>query len=80
VSTLLGFLGVGLAQLMSQLWTLVVLVLELGAPPATTDVSAALVGSRRHIDPTAHAVACICSLRAPSVSSKAASSGSERVA
>ena len=53
MSTLLGFLGVGLAQLMSQLWTLVVLVLEPGAPPATSDVPAALEGSRRHIDPTA---------------------------
>jgi len=47
---LLGFLGVGLAQLMSQLLTLVVLVLEPGASPATSDVSAALEGSRRHIE------------------------------
>jgi hypothetical protein len=39
VSTLLGFLGVGLAQLMSQLWTLVALVLEPGALPARCDVS-----------------------------------------
>jgi len=45
---LLGFLGVGLAQLMRQLWTLVVLVLEPGAPPATCDVSAALEGLREH--------------------------------
>ena len=50
MSTLLGFLGVGIAQLMRQLWTLVVLVLEPGAPPATCDVSAALEGSRRHSD------------------------------
>jgi len=47
---LLGFLGVDLAQLMSQLWTLAMLVLESGAPFATCDVSAALERSRRHIE------------------------------
>jgi hypothetical protein len=35
---------------MSQVMTLVVLVLEPGAPPAKHDVSAALLSSRRHID------------------------------
>ena len=60
--------------------TLVVLVLEPGAPPTTTDESAALEGSRRLIDPTAHATACIGCLRAPSASSTATSSGSEGAA
>jgi hypothetical protein len=41
---------VGLAQLMSQVMTLVTLVLEPGAPPAIRDVSAAFLSSRRHID------------------------------
>jgi hypothetical protein len=59
---LLGFLGVGIAQLMRQLRTLVVLVLEPGAPPATRDVSAALERSRRHIEIAALAAACIWSV------------------
>src|SRR5437588_10225549 len=87
MSTLLGFLGVGIAQLMRQLWTLVVLVLEPGAPPATCDdptahgtrlgalssTPTAPIGSRsRHSNRTAIAVACILSVRTPSATRRVA--------